>query len=96
VLAQLVDLAAPTPLSERVDTVRAELEAYRAPLHRRRWLLVGSKLDAVADRAQSVEELERVAARHGVGCCAISAVTGESIDRLVAMLFRLVEEQQSS
>ncbi|MBP1620516.1 MAG: GTP-binding protein Obg/CgtA, partial [Acidobacteria bacterium] len=90
-LAHLVDLADPTPLAGRVDAIRAELELYSASLHQRTWLLVGTKLDAVADREATLAELAGVAGSHGVGCCAVSAVTGEGLERLVGMLFDLIE-----
>jgi 50S ribosomal subunit-associated GTPase HflX len=53
---------------------------------------VGTKLDAVADRESALVELEKTATANGVRSMAISAVTGEGIDRLVNMLFDLVEE----
>ena len=93
-LAHLVDLADPTPLEERVATIRAELESYSASLHRRAWLLVGTKLDAVGDREVALAELAGVATSHDVGSCAISAVTGEGLERLVGMLFHLIEERE--
>ena len=93
-LAHLADLADPTPLEGRVATIRAELESYSTALHRRAWLLVGTKLDAVADREASLTELAEVAGSHGVDCCAISAVTGEGLERLIGMLFHLIEERE--
>ena len=92
VLAHLVDLAADSPLGERVDTIRGELEAHTAPLEKRPWLLVGTKLDAVANREAALAELTATAAANGVQAIAISAVTGEGVDRLVGVLFDLVEE----
>jgi GTP-binding protein len=92
VLAHLVDLAADSPLGERVDTIRGELEAHTAPLEKRPWILVGTKLDAVLDREAALAELKAVAAANGVQAIAISAVTGEEVNRLVGMLFDLVEE----
>jgi GTP-binding protein len=91
-LAHLVDLTDPEPLADRVATIRAELESHSVELHGKRWLLVGTKLDAVADRSAALAELEAVAAACGVVWCAISAVSGVGVDRLVGMLFRLIEE----
>jgi GTP-binding protein len=93
-LAHLADLTDPTPLADRVDTIRGELESHSAELHRTAWLLVGTKLDAVADRAAVLEEVAAVAADHGVDWCVISAVTGEGLDRLIGMLFRLIEQRE--
>jgi GTP-binding protein len=92
VLVHLVDLASDSPLGERVDTIRGELEAHTAPLEDRPWILVGTKLDAMADREAGLSELAATAKANGVRSTAISAVTGEGIDRLVGTLFDLVEE----
>ena len=92
VLVHLVDLASDSPLGERVDTIRSELEAHTAPLEHRPWILVGTKLDAMADREAGLAELETTAKANGVRSTAISAVTGEGIERLVGTLFDLVEE----
>ena len=92
VLVHLVDLASDSPLGERVDTIRGELEAHTAPLEDRPWILVGTKLDAMADRETGLAELAATAKANGVRSTAISAVTGEVIDRLVGALFDLVEE----
>jgi len=92
VLLQLVDLCADESLEAGVDTIRSELEAHEAPLENRPWVLVGTKLDAVAERGPALADLEAVAGRHGVRWIAISAVTGEGVDQLVRMLFDLVGE----
>jgi GTP-binding protein len=92
VLAHLVDLAGESSLETRVDTIRGELEAHEAPLETRPWLLVGTKLDAVADREATLRELELVATAFGVAFQAISAVTGEGVDGLVERFFTMVGE----
>jgi GTP-binding protein len=92
VLVHLVDLASESPLGDRVDTIRWELEAHTAPLEDRPWVLVGTKLDAVMDRETVLAELASTAAANGVQTTAISAVTGEGIDHFVNILFVLVEE----
>ena len=92
VLAHLVDLSQETPLEDRVDTIRSELEAHAAPLEMRPWVLIGTKLDAVADQEATLAKLEAVGDAHGVSSRPVSAVTGEGIDRLLELLFRLVEE----
>jgi GTP-binding protein len=89
-LAHLVDLANDASISDRVAIVRGELEAHSPELITRRWLLVGTKLDAVADRSQAVRRLEQVAEKEHVSWCAISAATGEGMMALVGMLFELV------
>jgi GTP-binding protein len=94
VLAHLVDLADEELVADRVETIRGELAAYSRDLHGRPWQLVGTKLDAVPDRAAAEHELARVAAGYGVRWCQISAVTGEGVNRLVGMLFELTEQQE--
>jgi len=95
VLAHLVDLAADSPLVGRVDTIRGELEAHPAPLQDRPWVLVGTKLDSVADRETAFAELELVARERGVTSRAVSAVTGEGIDQMLRLLFDLAEEARA-
>jgi len=94
-LAHLVDLAEETPMADRVATIRNEIEAYSKALHARPWMLVGTKLDAVDDRDEATAELAELAAHNGVDHCAISAVTGEGVNRLIGMLFELIEERES-
>jgi len=94
VLAHLVDLAADSPLDERVDTIRGELEAHPAPLQARPWVLVGTKLDAVADRDAVIAELDAVAGESGVRSSVVSAVTGEGVDVMLRLLFDLTEEMK--
>lgn len=95
-LAQLVDLAAEGALTEQVETIRTELEAHPEALEMRPWLLIGTKLDAVADREQRLAELAAAAAAHGVSWRAISAVTGEGVEELLGALFRLVDEARET
>ncbi len=92
VLVHLVDLSDVTAIGNRVDTIRDELAAYPAALEQRPWILVGSKLDAVGDREPALSELAATAAEHGVVSVAISAVTGEGIERLLGAVFELVRE----
>jgi GTP-binding protein len=92
VLVHLADLSSASPLAGRVDTIRSELEAHTAPLEHRPWLLVGTKLDAVNDREAILGELADAASGHGVEWIAISAVTGEGVDGLLEVLFKMVEE----
>ncbi len=96
VLVQLVDLADGDAVKAGVDTIRGELEAHEAPLESRPWVLVGTKLDSVADRERSLADLAAVAAGYGVRSTAISAVTGEGVDPLVRLLLELVEEARKT
>ena len=96
VLLQLVDLCVDEHVEAGVDTIRGELEAHEAPLENRPWVLVGTKIDSVADRECALADLAAVGARHGVRTTAISAVTGEGVDQLVRMLLDLVEEARKT
>lgn len=89
VLAHLVDLSDPTPLPERVVVIVEELAAHSASLAARPWVLVGTKLDAVADEAEAVAALEAAAVAEGVRTLAVSAVTGRGVPQLVGLLFEL-------
>jgi len=96
VLAHLVDLSSEEDVSDRVETIRGELAAYETPLDTRPWLLVGTKIDSVADRAHAEAELDAVAAGYGVDTCLISAVTGDGIRRLLGRLFELVVDDRET
>ena len=52
-----MDLSSEESITERVDTIRGELAAYETPLDGRPWILVGTKIDAVADRLRAEAEL---------------------------------------
>ena len=95
-LAHLVDLSSEESIADRVATIRGELAAYATPLDGRPWILVGTKVDAVADRPASEAELERVAAVHGAPALIISAVTGEGVRRLLGLLFELVSKDRET
>ncbi len=90
VLLHLVDLSAAEPVAEQVDVLRRELALHDAELARRTAMLVGTKTDALSD-PDRVAELEAAARRFGMEHHAISAVTGDGLDRLVEAVFRLVE-----
>jgi GTP-binding protein len=94
VLAHLVDLSSEDSVADRVDTIRGELAAFATPLDGRPWVLVGTKVEAVADRSASEAELNRVAAEYEVPVLTISAVTGDGLRRLLGLLFKLVSENQ--
>jgi len=96
VLAHLVDLADPAPVDERVAALRAELAAYDPPLDGRPWVLVGTKIDALAgpQREEALGELAAVAARLGVEWTAVSAVSGEGLEALGRLLAKLAAAEE--
>jgi GTP-binding protein len=89
VLLHLVDLSADEGLEASVLGIRAELAANSPPLDDRRWMLVGTKTDALAGASDPVNALTSLADRLGVESCTISAVTGDGIPHLIARLFEL-------
>ena len=91
-LLHLVDLSSEESIVERIDTIRSALAAHPVSLELRPWLLVGTKIDAVSDRDESLARLGAVASDHGVASYVISAVTGEGVKEMLTKLFELVEE----
>jgi GTP-binding protein len=89
VLLHLVDLSAEEPLESSVLGIRAELAANDPPLDDRRWMLVGTKTDALAGDSTNLDALAGLADRLGVESCSISAATGDGVPHLVARLFEL-------
>ena len=82
-LVLVVDLSAPDPAAD-LATVRAELEAYDRAMAARPSLVVGTKRDLSLDvDPQAVLE---------IGAIAVSAVTGEGLDRLRERLAALARE----
>ncbi len=96
VLVHLVDLADEAPIEDRVQAIRGELKAYSAGLDERPWVLVGTKLDAVTGegRTAALTGLERLATKFDVEWLAISAVTGEGLQRLGHLLSTLVGSRE--
>lgn len=82
-LVLVVDLSAPDPAAD-LATVRAELEAYDRAMAARPSLVVGTKRDLSPDVDPQ--------ALLGSGAIAVSAVTGEGLDRLRERLAVLARE----
>ena len=82
-LVLVVDLSSPDPAAD-LATVRAELEAYDRAMAARPSLVVGTKRDLSPDIDPQ--------ALLGSGAIAVSAVTGEGLDRLRERLAALARE----
>lgn len=93
VLLHLVDLTSGEAVAEQVSVLRGELAQYDPGLLQRTALLVGTKLDAVASPA-TVAELEATATSLKVAWCAVSAVSGQGIEAMLEMVFRLAERER--
>ncbi len=91
VLAVLVDLSTGEDPAEAVRTVRGEVAAFHRGLAERPWVLVGTKMDAVADREGALVQLAAVGGRYRVRTVAISAATGEGVRELVYLLLEMAE-----
>ncbi len=94
-LVHLVDLSTlDPPPEERVTMIRDELLAHSPSLAERRWLLVGTKMDAAPDRDQALIDLADVGSAFDVETHAISAVTGEGVARLLYLLFEIAGDER--
>lgn len=94
-LVHLVDLSTvDPPPGERVTTIRDELFAHSPSLAERAWLLVGTKIDAVFDRDQALNDLAEVASAYNVETHVISAVTGEGLNKLLHLLFNIIGDER--
>ena len=76
-------------------TINAELAAYAAELAERPQIVVANKCD-MPDTDVAIEVLREEVERDGLPFYAISAVTGEGIDRLVSETARQVAELRSA
>ena len=86
-LVLLVDLAQDTP-EQDLATLMEELAAYDPELAERPSLIVGTKTDLVDDPAEALARLPR-------GALAVSAVTDEGVDDLLARLGLLSREAEA-
>jgi GTP-binding protein len=86
VLVHLVDLSQPNrdPVAD-YDTIMRELELFDENLTHRQQLVVGSKIDAIADPAR-LSRLRGMCVRRKLPFHAVSAVTGEGIPELIRIL----------
>jgi GTP-binding protein len=90
VLLHLVDVTE-ADVAEAYRTVRGELKAYGAGLHRKREILALSKCDAVAPEiaAEKAAELQRAARKKPLH---LSAVAGKGVREALLKLARIVHE----
>ncbi len=90
VLLHLVDVTEPD-VAEAYRTVRGELKAYGAGLHRKREIVALSKCDAVAPEvaAEKAAELQRVARKKPL---LLSAVAGKGVREALLKLAKIVHE----
>jgi GTP-binding protein len=96
-LAHLVDLSVETPpVRDRIETIRGEIEAYGLALARRPWFLVGTKVDAVANREAVVHDVKEIADAFAVPFCVLSVVSGEGLTEMIRVVFRISSEQEES
>jgi len=89
-LVHVIDLSEPArdPVGD-FETIMSELELFNEALVHRPQLVVGSKLDALADPAK-LSRLERMCRRRKLRFHSVSAVTGEGIPALVRILAEML------
>ena len=91
-LLHVVDISGEDPMRD-VESVRGELEEFGKGLVDKRWLVALNKIDLEGTRemcAKVADELEQ----RGLETFAISALSGEGVDRLLNALFRVVMEER--
>ncbi|MCX8076222.1 MAG: GTPase ObgE [Aquificaceae bacterium] len=91
-LIDLSDVSSNEPL-KAFETVNREMESYSSELIKKPQIVVGTKIDALSDRSY-LERLEREFSSMGYPFVAISAVTGEGLDRLKYTIGRFFEDEK--
>lgn len=76
------------------ETVNRELALFDEELPRKPQVVVASKVDLLPDRS-AVEDLEEFFRSHGYRFCAVSAVTGEGLDRFKDIIADGLAEQNA-
>ncbi|MFN3472184.1 MAG: Obg family GTPase CgtA, partial [Aquificaceae bacterium] len=78
---------------EAFEVVNREMESYSKDLMKKPQIVVGTKLDTLSDRSY-VDTLEREFGRRGYTFIAISAITGENLDRLKYLIVEKMKETE--
>jgi GTPase len=94
VLLHLVDATLDDPVAA-YESIRHELEAYRAGLEDKPEIVAFNKADAV-DEDELSDKVARFATRFGHSPLVISAVTGQGITEAVARLLSVIQEQRQA
>lgn len=92
VLVCITDGSAERPMQD-LDVVRRELNAYGHGLVEKQWLVALNKIDLPDVKRRSVEIRRELETIH-TDVYEISALTGEGVDRLLARVMALVEEER--
>ena len=96
VLVHLIDVS---PYSGRdpvqdYHVIQKELEAFNPELVKRKQVVVANKIDLLGPDRSRLESVKKLARREKKPFLAISAVTGEGLKELKALLAKLLEEQK--
>ncbi|MCK4763691.1 MAG: GTPase ObgE [Candidatus Aminicenantes bacterium] len=94
VLIFLLDVsgyAQPGPL-KTFEILRDELKSYKTNLTRKRYFVVGNKIDLLEKKDGEVKELEDYCAREGIPYIEISALKGINLEKFKELLFELYHE----
>jgi len=91
-LLHLIDLTNPEMEPEEAfEKINRELELYSPELTKKPQIVVGTKIDALADRSK-VERLKGYFEEKGYPFFAVSAVTGEGMEELLSFVARKLKE----
>lgn len=96
VLVHLVDLSSADgqDATGELEVVEREMKAFDPELMRRSRLIVGSKIDSVAEERRA--DLAAAASRRDLTYMEISAVTGQGIDAMLRELRRRLSEEEAA
>lgn len=96
ILVHLVDVATRSPEEALSDwqTVRREIGLYNAALLREPEIVALSKIDAVAREEMQIEAFRAIFEENGTRPFAISAATGEGVDKLIDEMWRLIDSNR--
>jgi GTP-binding protein len=79
---------------EDYDTIKRELERYDPSLLKKDQLIVLNKIDVKTSEQRNPENLKKLLGQQGLAVCALSALTGEGVDGLMAAFRRRFIENE--
>ncbi len=94
-LLHLIDLTDQTRSPEEAfEAINRELELYSPELSKKPQIIVGTKIDALSDRS-ILNRLKEFFSKKGYPFFAVSAVTGEGMDRLMTFVSQKLKELEN-
>ncbi|MBX7145497.1 MAG: GTPase ObgE [Oligoflexia bacterium] len=83
---QLKDDGTPLAPNSAYDTINRELKLYSEELSKKPQVIVLTKADSIADRAELEKTRAALSTKYKCPCCIISSVSGEGIPELIELL----------